>query len=857
MLLCSPSLLAKVVYELRGNQSITVRLDNGQEVILREGALISIDPESPGWAYSLEVLRSDKDQAISAPRAAKLGKQTFNDYLHRQVLARREQTPQAPAASPSQQGERYTIAKEGDVQFASDEGTLYLNRGDSFEILPSLGNSWKQEVVITQSSDPKKIGTRAAIGKIFLNGLLDSSHVVSSGSSPALETSLRPRARPEAPVSSLRPRARPEVESQQEESLSLDANTLCPSAGRYKVERSFFFNTLPDTPKVDGPLNIGAGSIVEVMPSLDTIRCQFKLISSEGEDKSLEGQELLTYPSNFQGNNLSAFSGPQVDRAPKIEFTTGARFVLTSPESVDLYDTQSGRISAAVVGAPYDVIGEQRGQLIVRAENGRQYRVDKESLEEARDTSNLFFDSQGSFTASLEQLLNPLMPDALPPCPSVDNSPLMIDRDPIIWESCRERARVGSNGRSLPANNYYDQMISQIQNFGRTQAQQVLADSQGRQMSECIMNSLKRGGNNNARPNCQRSSSGQLQLAPIRRSVRKVNSAGRGYTSIEIINRVPKACASELTTTYLTDNFLKAMNCLKIDPQEIFPLINHESSFQPGAVSPTGALSVGQTVVTNYLEIHKNIQRAKLIINEGGNRLVQQRRFRDREVYRREYENKRAKAETRLTTILISQLEDQIKNPTANGCEGLKNLMDHPLSIPAGKNAIQHVIDTENRRLCPPDQPQEAFLMAGIDYLANKKYAQSLIDDWEAKLPNASRMGAAQKEEFVKVLARWMYNGGQAGLSTSFNFFMEELTAGRVSLRDDNLNPVIRSGQRQSLRARDLKNLSLDDFKKYMSVHIMQSYSGNERRKTEVAGYIQKMDRDLAAIEEKGISCAQ
>lgn len=834
--------MSSVLYELKGNQSISVRLESGQEVVLREGALISVDPRSSGWALSISVLRVDKDNVIGSPKAARLGKQTFNDYLNRQLLSRRQ--PSQRPTPVSNQKRSFTIAKAGDVQFVSDNGAVYLGQGDSFEILPSVDNSWKQEVIITKSSDPQKVGTKVAIGKIFLNGLIDSAHVVAPAqpSAKPVVTTPNPSERQPGP--------------QQDNPVALDSNSLCPTAGTYKTQRSFFYNSLPGAQTQSGPLNISPGSVVEVVPSSDNIRCQFKLISSADGDQSLVGKNLLTYPSNFQSKNLTPFDPGQTEQAPKLEFTKGARFALTSPSSVDLYDVQSGKISPAVVGAPYDVVSEQRGQLIIRADNGRRYRVDKESLEDARDQSDLFFDSQRSFSATLDSILKPAMPEIQVPCRTLENSPALVNQDPIIWESCRERTRVASNGRQLAANNYYDDLIKDIQNFGAKQADQVLANPEGRQMSECIMHSLKKGGHNNARPNCQRGPSGDLKLAPIRRTVRKVNSAGKSYTSIEILNRVPKACASELTTTYLTDNFLKAMKCLKIDPKEIFPLINHESSFQPGAVSPTGALSVGQTIVTNYLEIQKNMQRAKLIIDEGGKRLTQQRRFRDREIYRTEYENQRSKAETRLTTILISQLEEQIKNPTAHGCAGLKKLLDNPLQIPARKNAIQHVIDTENRRLCPPNQPQEAFLMAGIDYIANKKYALSLIDDWESKLPSSSRMSQKQKEELTQVLARWMYNAGQAGLSTSFDFFMEELTAGRVSVRDNNLNPVLKSGEPQILKARNLKSLSLADFKKYMSVHIMQSYSGNERRKTEVAGYIQKMDRDLAAIESKGISCA-
>lgn len=832
---------AATVYELKGSKSITVRLANGDDLILKEGALFSLETATSGWTYDVQVLRVEANSTITTAKAAKIGKQSFNDYFHRGLLERRGSPASTVKEAPLKP--EYTIQKKGEVQFIGESGAIYLDEGDSFELLPLTGPGWKQEVIITRASDPKRIGRRAAIGKIFLNGLIDSSHIVIASS---VVTERAEKTEPVVPP------------ALSVASRELDSSGLCPQNGSYKVERNFFYNTANGESQDNLPLTITKGSLIQVSESSDEARCQFKVISSPEGGSRLAGLDLLTYPSNFQQRNLSAYH-PETDPTQEgLGFERGAKFVLTSPDAIDLLDIQKGMRSSAAAGAPFEVMGEQRGTLLIKGEDGRQYRVDKESLLEARHQGELFFDSEGTFSLSLDNVLNLQSLSPTGPCIEELPSPLLYaPSGPILWESCRERARVNGGGRTVAANNHYDQLIKSVQNFGQRDSAKVLSNQQGREMSECIMHSLKGGTNINAHPNCQRRPSGELIPSAIRQSVRKKNSKGKSYTTIQILNPVPKACASELTSTFLADNFLKAMSCLDLDPKEVFPLINHESHFQPGAVSPTGALSVGQTVATNYLEIYKNLAQAQNIIQRGGERLIQQRKFSQPEIYRTQYENASRKSQTRMTTILIAKLEEQIKNPSAHGCLALKKMMDNPLKIPSGKNPIQHVIDTENKRLCPPNQPEEAFLMAGIDYLANKKYAQSLIGDWEAKLPANQRMSAQQKDEVTKVLARWMYNGGQAGMATSFEFFMEELSAGRISQRDSNLDPIVKNGQRQNIKERTLKSLSLADFKKYMSVHVLQKYPGSSSRKSEVAGYIQKMDRDLEQIEERGLACGK
>jgi hypothetical protein len=84
---------------------------------------------------------------------------------------------------------------------------------------------------------------------------------------------------------------------------------------------------------------------------------------------------------------------------------------------------------------------------------------------------------------------------------------------------------------------------------------------------------------------------------------------------------------------------------------------------------------------------------------------------------------------------------------------------------------------------------------------------------------------------------------------------MNELKSGRVTMRDDELKPVLKNGETQIIRARSLNDLGLEDFKKYMSVHIKQEYPGSRSRKTEVAGYIQKMERDIQRLKDRGLKC--
>lgn len=843
LLVFAVSLYASETLRLHGEQSIEVHTDGGKSLRLGPGALIVVSRAGDSsWAWPVQVIRRSADSTIeTSPTWAKMGKQTLHEYLEQGVLG--EPDARVERSSGARNKRDYRIVGGGSVEVLEGDRRHYLTPGAGFVRANEKEESWKTALVVTSSINSDLIGKTVHIGRSYFDQLVESGHIAELNSKGQLPDNQTTRFRP--------PKKAP--------NKNVSAQLECPESADYTVEQSFFFDFADDSTQSEA-LSITPGSTIELVEGDDLNRCHFVLTEARESDlQSYIGQELLTYPSNLTQESLSPSLSAQeqeLAKSQQLDFKKGTRFVLNSPGVLSAHNIESGR--SKMLPASFELDVEHAGGYLIRlrGQDGEHYIVERSELEKLRSDGEVLFDSVESLNQGvkeIEKLEVGELPHNCPP--NVEESGEWQEDDPIVWESCRTQNQVGSNGRQLLANDYYDNLIQELSNFGSQEAQNWLGDSQQRELSKCIKQSLKGGLPRNIRPVCDFDARGDLITRPIRRTVTKKNSRGVPYKELEILKAAPRACASKTTSVFLAKKLERASQCLGLDPLEIFDLINHESHFQPGAISSTGALSVGQTVVSNYLQIHKSLGRARTVISKGGQRLEDIQRFSDPEVYRTQYENSRRRSETRYTTFLVSELGDKIKNPEAHGCEDLKSLLENPLEVPAGKDPAQHVLDHENQRLCLPEQPGQSFLMAGLDYLANKKYAKALVGNWTSK----NGVNGAQKpehlEDISQTLGKWMYNGGQEGMAQSFEYFMQELEAGRVTMRDDELRPVVKNGRTQMIQARSLSELSLEDFKKYMSVHIKQRYPGAKRRKTEVAGYIQKMDRDVQRIEKRGLRC--
>lgn len=825
--------------EVKADHRIEVRPDSGKAIELGPGAQLSLSrTNDSGWAWSVQVIRRSGDSPIQTkPTWAKIGKQTLHDYLEEGVLGEVSAQKTGPKT--------FEVRGEGAIEVLDGNRRLYLSQGDRVERVDDLDESWKAALIIQSSENPSLVGKTVHIGSSYLAQLIESSHIISDDLAPQ-PRSLKPQ---KTSPSRVRPRARPaEVE--------LNAQLDCPEYGSYRVEQSFFFDAVEEDIQSEA-MSISSGSTIKVIKGEDSKRCHFVLTRAlEAPLSEYIGRELLTYPSNLTEQSLSVYLSKQEEKEAQsqgLSFRKGTSFILSSPGSLNAFNIGMGRTQKVSASFVLDVEHAGPHLIELRGQSGDHFIVERSELEELRSQGEVVFDGPWSLGKTLDEVEDVEVGEVSDNCAEGASSHAdWEDQDPIVWESCRTDEQVGSNGRKLLANDYYDNLIEELGDFGEHKKQQVLRDPEKRELTKCIKQSLKGGLNRNIRPVCEYDSDGKLKQRPIRKNVTKTNSRGVRYRTQEITHPAPRACASETTSSFLADRFERAGRCLGLAPREIFDLINHESHFQPGAISATGALSVGQTVISNYLQIHENLKRAQNLISKGGQRLEGIRRFSDPEVYRQDYENSNQRTQTRYTVFLVSELEDKIKNPKDHGCEDLKHLMDNPIQVPSGVDPAQHVLNTENRRLCLPQQPGQSFLMAGLDYLANKKYAQALIGNWE---DDKSAQSDEHLKDIAQILGKWMYNGGQEGMARSFEYFMQELQAGRVTKRDDKLNPVVQNSKTQTIKARSLSELSLEDFKKYMSVHVKQRYPGGSARKTEVAGYIQKMDRDAKRLKDRGLEC--
>lgn|GEM_PF-5632880 len=826
---------ATETFELHGNKNIEIKLESGGSIQLEPGALISISQsEDAGWARSIQVIRRSGDDSVQTePIWGKIGKQSLDDYFKQGLIKE--------FSSKNKQSNVFKVEKVGKIEVLSGSERLFLEVGDKFELIESSSQSWKAPLIILSSGDSRLIGKNVFIGSNYLNQLIDSGHIEVQDSNASVAFAKVSFSEERSPAGT--------------EEFELSTQLDCPKFGEYRVEQSFFFDALDDRLWSDA-LSIPTGSIIKVIEGEDSRRCHFVLVEASSPEHSDHlGQELLTYPRNLTDQSLSVYLSKKAQikaESNQLDFHPGTRFVLNSPGRLSAYNVETGRSQTVPAGSVLNVKQARPHFIQLHGKNGEHFVVERSELESLRTQGQVSFDSTRSLDQTLNEIEKLKINQSWEKCPPGTTEHVDWEsEDPIVWESCQEKDLVGSNGRTLPANNYYDDLISKLSDFGQQKNELWLQKSDQRELTKCVKQSLRGGLRRNVLPVCDTDSQGDLIKRPIRKTVIKTNSKGKRYPAQEILTPAPRACASEATSSFLAKSFDKASRCLGLDPRELFDLINHESNFQPGAISRTGALSVGQTVISNYLQIHKSLERAELLISEGGERLEALKKFSKPETYRQGYENSNKRAETRYTVFLVSELEDKIKNPKAHGCEDLSHLLDNPINTPSGVDPAQHVLNTENKRLCLPHQPGQSFLMAGLDYLANKKYAQALIGNWVSD-PEAS---TEHLQDITKILGKWMYNGGQEGITRSFEYFMNELKSGRVTMRDDELKPVLKNGETQIIRARSLNDLGLEDFKKYMSVHIKQEYPGSRSRKTEVAGYIQKMERDIQRLKDRGLKC--
>jgi hypothetical protein len=161
-------------------------------------------------------------------------------------------------------------------------------------------------------------------------------------------------------------------------------------------------------------------------------------------------------------------------------------------------------------------------------------------------------------------------------------------------------------------------------------------------------------------------------------------------------------CASQELNELLSSSFMSAYKCLGLSPQAWFPVINHESRFEPNMSSQSGACGPGQITGTLISDINKT-----------------------------SYDK------------VIGDLD------LSDACSSLFNIIKtnpmHPTNLCS--------------RVAFPNGPLKNFLYAAIFSYQNLESAKSLVN-------NCSNISEKIKEDAAQVIARWMYNGGIGGVSS-------------------------------------------------------------------------------------------
>lgn len=796
------------------SNSVIVRFSDGSEQYLNGGDVIEVlDPEN--WKRNIRIIKTTNPLVTKGP--AVIGNNQYLSLVGEGHLKVQGNTTVAPN----------TFVVNGPIEVElPDKKKVILEDGDV--IVVGAKDGWKRKVTIISSKGGYK--SEAVLGDQTF-----SKYKLENVVSPKVATT-------------------PRVIAEQEDELDLlfkrfsfpekDEDVVEP------VEEAIYVNT--DCPEQDKVFKLQkATSIIGVPGKYDTIP-EGSIVKTKRTEKGVcrlsvqklpEGSKLnisnfpsvaATYPSNMGEFNLEEIEDP----TNIINLEKGVSFKLPEGASVRAIGRRTGKAYNFSSSDKVEIVGlHPNGSYIVKRNGERfEYRIDKNTLDELNELGalNINFRSTMSDIVRNDSFNQTVQPEE-PEC-SQDNVNEVVDTyaDDEDFESCREKTIKGKKS-TLKPNNY----LFGILDFGNESSQH--SPSLVARYTECIGKSMLRGTSNNAAPTCKKDKDGNVIPQKIRERVK--NSKGKFYN--RLADRRPRACANKKTAEYLAKNFLSAASCLGLDPMEFFPVINHESHFQPTAVSPTFATGIGQIIPKTYNDFYQAFNQSKSYIDRNHSMAKKIQKLSNARDYE-DYE-KNNRPVRRLTAYMLAHVHDKVKSSDPN-CAGLNRMYKEPY---LGKTHAD-VVKQENVRLCAPSNPSEDFFISMIMYMQNKKYSMYVLN--EINKVSRKKMPKSKIDEFSKILSRWMYNGGENGIYTVFELFAKDLSHNRVE-------ELASSGRvtGKKLSNKSLADLSADEFKRYFSHYLKYQYSSDSSsRRNEVATYVPGtggtggIDGDLDLTEGRG-----
>ncbi|WP_164848259.1 transglycosylase SLT domain-containing protein [Halobacteriovorax sp. HLS] len=828
------SLAISNFFSVKEGQKVRV-IQDGKEHFLSKGDLVQIGNNN-GWKREVTIVTTRNKSLKVGP--AHLGEKTYKEHMK---LSRLDEV----------KTNKKVVTKKMKV-ILEDGRELTLFPGD--EILIKNKDSWKRKIEIVKGQSGK-VGN-AYLGEETYQKYIQDEILSSREETNPTQSEYFPKF---VTLDDLIDRLRTEQDIQiDEEDLSSGVELKeeaisCPKEKQsYKLDRSIRFVAK------EGKLgSIPRESIIRVTSSGATCEIELLKLPEKSVMKLSDyPKKMKTYPTNLEADFLEQVEDP----AETVDLSKGVEFRVKENISLNAIGRKTGKSYKFDSTDTIQIQGVHRnGDYIVKRNNEPwEYRVSSDDLNEMNDRGLLNVDLESTANTIIADELIQETVDELETKVNCDNyvetSP---DGESISWQDCRSKSVKTKNGKLLKANNYLEKQIP----MSNMNADVILQDRQKRNFSRCISNSLRHGTNRNTSPSCEKNSKGEILPQRIRQAQYKTKNGKKKFARWDLLNRVPRACASKKLSTYLSDRFVDMSRCLGIDPKELFPIINHESHFQPNTVSPSFAIGVGQIVSANYVDFYDKLNKAKSMINRNSNVLKYTRNLSSEEGYKK-YEDSPAKSKPvdRLTAYFLSDLKGPLTS-NKRECSGLRNIYNNPMEMPkwakkSQRDMFSYLRQRENQRVCMPKNPDEGLYMSAVYYMYNKKYFNYLINKESDKM--RPRLSDSQRKEFSIILTRWSYNGGVAGISGPFERLLQKISEGKIEKLDKRGNPIKnKDGSLVKRSINSLADLSTQEFKNYMSYVIKYRYkSKSENRRNEVANYVVGdngvggIDGDLKQIEK-------
>lgn len=302
-----------------------------------------------------------------------------------------------------------------------------------------------------------------------------------------------------------------------------------------------------------------------------------------------------------------------------------------------------------------------------------------------------------------------------------------------------------------------------------------------------------------------------------------------------------RPCASQRYVQSVSKAYHEVMECLGLDPQEMFPLYYHEGQFRINAVSGTGAVCAGQ-LTAGTVETMNNLDRLNYSFYSG---------------------NSRALSEPEIDSLRLSQI--------LNRCPKVKK---HFTQLSTAQTDKGTPYLDGNKSLCEVvENPYTCFLYSALNHKRNLLYTRKIADDshlyifrkrnetlifkTQEEYENAMRSKPELKmmdpevipifdnpDEVATAAALWAYNGGVLTAKVLFPAYLDDVKSRKVS-----------EIRRNSMRVPSTAPLSTKNFKSEFQVYIKREYrwprNVTARRRNEVSSFVNNIISDAESLLER------